>query len=141
MTKDQRTMGKISAAISGMASPLAGAIAYAAMNVDKYIAPAQSRLAGSEETIALLMIEELEADGTLTTREARNMAKATLKAIEETKNNAANGTVPPRLRLPPGPGPRGLPAAPGAPSTAGPVTYWPWVAAALGALFILRGSK
>jgi len=141
MTQNQKTMRRISSAIGVMGSPVAGAIAYAAMNVDKYIAPAQSALAGSEETIALLMIEELEADGTLSTREARNMAKATLKALEEAKNGATNGTVPPRLRLPPGPGPRSLPAAPGAPSTAGPATYWPWVAAAIGAIFILRGSK
>jgi len=140
MTKDQRTMGKITAAITAMGSPLAGAIAYAAMNVDKYIAPAQSALAGSEETIALLMIEELEADGTLSTREARNMAKATLKAIEETKNQAAAGTVPPRLRIPPGPT-RQVWGSPATIAPGGAVTYWPWVAAALGALFILRGSK
>ena len=84
-------MRLISSAIGAIGTPLAGTIAFAAINVDKYIALAQSRLAGSEETIALMMIEELELDGTLSVREARNMAKATLKAMEEAKTANGNG--------------------------------------------------
>jgi len=143
MTQDQKTMAAVSLAVSVLASPVGGIIAEAAMQVDKHIAPQLSDLAGSEEAIALMMIEELERDGTLSAREARNLAQDTIRALDEIKNETSPAPVRPRFRPPPGPRPGMLPpaTAPAPPATAKaePVNYWPFIAIGAAILF-LRGS-
>jgi len=140
-------MRRISGAIGVMGTPVAGAIAFAAMQVDQYIAPELSDLAGSEETIALIMIEELEADGSLTTREARNMARATIKALEEIKNTPAAPQASPSQRRPrteilslmqKGPGKTDLESP--APAAAPAPNYLPLALGVVAVIFILRGS-
>jgi hypothetical protein len=117
-------------------NPVAGLIASAALEVDRYLAPAMQDLAGSREAVALLIIEQMEEDGQITEAEAERLASQTIQILEESAG--VSETVPRRRNygaIASGPGRQtwtgGTPIA-----DTGP-TIEPWQIAAAAALLFL----
>ena len=85
IANDPKLAGLVIAAVAllaGPAAPVAGGVATAAIGIDTKLAPEMRELAGSQEAIALTLIEELEADGQITEAEAERLAKQTIDILE-----------------------------------------------------------
>ena len=82
IASDPEVAGLLVTAITTIGTPVAGAISAAAIGIDTQLAPEMRELAGSQEAIALMLIEELEADGQITEAEAERLAKQTIDILE-----------------------------------------------------------
>ena len=81
-------------AVSAISTPAGGAIAAAAIGIDRKLAPAMQDLAGSREAVALSIIDGMVQDGRLTEAEAERLASQTIEILEESAG--VSETVPRR---------------------------------------------
>jgi hypothetical protein len=83
IAQDPKLAALVVGAVSAISTPVGGAIAAAAIGIDRKLAPAMQDLAGSREAVALLIIDEMVQDGRLTEAEAERMASQTIQILEE----------------------------------------------------------
>ncbi len=113
-------------------NPMAGLIAAAALEIDRVVAPTALDFIDEKKAVSRAILQEMVDQGRI------SEAQAGILADQVDAILTGNGAPEPVPTTIPGPGPRPLLSSNGA-STTEAVNYWPYIAA-IGALFLIRGS-
>lgn len=127
--KAKRKIRRVAAAFN----PVAAVIAAAALEVDRVVAPTALDFIEEKKAVSRAILQEMVDQGRITEAQAGILA--------DQVDDILIGSSPRGPSTQPRRPPSTTTSSPAAMYPTAPVTYWPWVAAALGALFILRGSQ
>jgi len=136
LAKDRAVRTAVTSAVTVLGTPIAGAVAAAALQIDRHLAPEMRELSGTQEALALMIVDELVEEGRITAGQAETLARETLATLADTP---AEEAPRPRTRawlLSQGPRPGVL--SPSDKST--PPPLWPMALGVLAIIFFLRGT-